>query len=117
MHGPYFLACRKPFSLAGVQRSTFFSSDFEAMDFLISSSTTAPLSIYFEEAGGEPSSGLPSNLVTAFADATGWELGVVDGQVQIVDMSATWPPSRATANRRMCDQLAAEISKLVGQSN
>ncbi len=76
----------------------------------------APLSVFVAESNSDQTaSPLPQGLQTAFADVTGWELGLIGEEVQIVDMSPTWPPSRPTANRRTCDQLAAEISKLLSK--
>jgi hypothetical protein len=56
---------------------------------------------------------LSESLKSAFAAATGWELGQVGQEIKIVDMSADWPAKKPTAHRGQCDQLAAEISKLV----
>ena len=59
------------------------------------------------------SEALPSSLVTAFAEATGWELALVGDEVKIVDMSASWPAKTPTAHRGRCDRFAEELTKLL----
>jgi len=56
---------------------------------------------------------LPKELVDAFAEATGWELGWIGEEIKIIDMSATWPAKTPTAHRGHCDRVAQALSKLI----
>lgn len=83
---------------------------------VVNTSPTIELNLFTGEplaAEAPCSARLPESLVQSFAAATGWELGVKGDRVEIIDMSADWPARTPTAHRGKCDQLAAEISKLL----
>ncbi len=72
------------------------------------------LHLYAESDVSLPASELlPQGLIDSFAEATGWELGLVANEIKIIDMSANWPAMTPTAHRGKCDRLAEELSKLL----
>ena len=74
---------------------------------------------------------IPSELVDAFAQATGWVIGfeeaaesfrdrVVNGSskptggtLKIIDMSPAWPAKTATAHRAKCDRVVDLLNGIV----
>ena len=79
----------------------------------------------------EPELPIPTDLVDAFAAATGWVIGFEEtgasfreraetgsrqptgGRLKIVDMSATWPAKTPTAHRAKCDRVVESLNRLI----
>ncbi len=74
---------------------------------------------------------VPADLVTAFAEATGWVIGFEEtavsfrdrtanrstkptgGMLRIVDMSPHWPAQTPTAHRAKCDRFVESLDRMI----